>query len=419
MSEEKSSTPLVTEEPGKDESKPAQLPEGGTTEEELPSLNPLPAAWISAGASWFNTAKEKVEFQTKNTFDLMKKDLAEFGDAMTQEVADLTTAAKGGIDTATTVIKEQAQYLEKLVTPDEEEKPVVVDQEGKSETEVEAPTDLPKSQSYESTLAAKEKLLEIQSSEDTYRKEPENSEGYSKWVARFNMEEYDAEINLLIANNPSQREIYSKMVPSEMDSKTFWSRYFFAVQIAEMDEELRHAFSLKELTIKTGADGKKQRKGPSKEGGDSPESDGSIAVVDQQPTSPAPSADDWSVCSEKNYVEEISSTNGEDEQSGPLTPRAKDEEESKGSKKKDDNWVDWEDNNMLYPREDKEHRQLMYACRNCDHKQIADNPCIYVNKLVHEVDRGWVVLYYCLKWQMSGDIHLFRMRRMDCPGCDY
>ncbi|KJH49975.1 RNA polymerase M/subunit [Dictyocaulus viviparus] len=41
---------------------------------------------------------------------------------------------------------------------------------------------------------------------------------------------------------------------------------------------------------------------------------------------------------------------------------------------------------MLYPREDKEHRQLMYACRNCDHKQVADNPCIYVNKLVHEVD---------------------------------
>ncbi|PIO63371.1 BSD domain protein [Teladorsagia circumcincta] len=408
MSEEKPSTPLVTEEPGKDESKPAQLPEGGAAEEELPSLNPLPAAWISAviGISSFDRQKSRDPFagtvasaalkRTKNTFDLMKKDLAEFGDAMSQEVADLTTAAKGGIDTATTVIKEQAQYLEKLVTPDEEEKPMVVDQGGKSETEVEAQTDLPKSQSYESTLAAKvekgaalglgwvktvvdtvtdtvkslaveettegegditevirprifrktilppEKLLEIQSSEDTYRKEPENSEGYSKWVARFNIEEYDAEINLLIANNPTQREIYSKMVPSEMDSKMFWSRYFFAVQIAEMDEELRHAFSLKELTVKTGADGKKQRKG-AKEGGDSPESDGSIAVVDQQPTSPAPSADDWSVCSEKNYVEEISSTNGEDEQSGPLTPRAKDEDEAKGSKKKDDNWVDWEE----------------------------------------------------------------------------
>ncbi|PAV82946.1 hypothetical protein WR25_17709 [Diploscapter pachys] len=41
---------------------------------------------------------------------------------------------------------------------------------------------------------------------------------------------------------------------------------------------------------------------------------------------------------------------------------------------------------MLYPKEDKEHRQLLYACRNCDHKQVSDNPCIYVNKLMHEVD---------------------------------
>ncbi|KAK6050584.1 BSD domain protein [Cooperia oncophora] len=384
MSDEKASTPLVTDEPGRDETKPAQPSED--KEEELPSLNPIPSAWISAGASWFSSAKEK----TKNTFDLMKKDLAEFGDAMTQEVADLTSAAKGGLDTATTVIKEQAQYLEKLVTPDEEEKPVVVEEEKMAEPETEKSTDsVPKSQSlkkgaavglgwvksvvdtvtdtvkslaveettggeeeitevirpriYRKTILPPEKLLELQSNEDTFCKEPENSEGYSKWVARFNIEEYDAEINVLLANNPTLREIYSKLVPSEIDSKVFWSRYFFAVEIAEMDEELRHSFSLKELTIKTGADGKKQKKGSGKEGGDSPGSDGSIAVVDQQPTSPAASADDWSVCSEKNYVEEISSTNGEDEQSGPLTPRATDDEGTKGSKKKEDNWVDWEE----------------------------------------------------------------------------
>lgn len=41
---------------------------------------------------------------------------------------------------------------------------------------------------------------------------------------------------------------------------------------------------------------------------------------------------------------------------------------------------------MLYPKEDKENRQLIYACRNCDHKQLAENPCIYVNKLLHEVE---------------------------------
>ena len=36
---------------------------------------------------------------------------------------------------------------------------------------------------------------------------------------------------------------------------------------------------------------------------------------------------------------------------------------------------------MLYPKEDKENKQLLYACRNCDYKQLADNNCIYVNKV--------------------------------------
>jgi len=41
---------------------------------------------------------------------------------------------------------------------------------------------------------------------------------------------------------------------------------------------------------------------------------------------------------------------------------------------------------MLYPKEDKENRKLLYACRNCDYQQEADNMCIYVNKIQHDVD---------------------------------
>lgn len=65
-------------------------------------------------------------------------------------------------------------------------------------------------------------------------------------------------------------------------------------------------------------------------------------------------------------------------------------------------------NNMLYPKEDKENKVLMYAvsiineyhftlrkilnpwymfqCRNCDFKQLADSNCIYVNKIMHEIE---------------------------------
>jgi DNA-directed RNA polymerase II subunit RPB9 len=43
-------------------------------------------------------------------------------------------------------------------------------------------------------------------------------------------------------------------------------------------------------------------------------------------------------------------------------------------------------NNMLYPRENKEELKLMYACRNCEHQEEADNPCIYKNRLTHEIE---------------------------------
>ena len=45
-----------------------------------------------------------------------------------------------------------------------------------------------------------------------------------------------------------------------------------------------------------------------------------------------------------------------------------------------------ESNNMLYPKEDKQLLKLLYSCRNCDHQELAENPCIYVNKITHEVD---------------------------------
>ncbi|GAB6025142.1 DNA-directed RNA polymerase II subunit RPB9 [Chamberlinius hualienensis] len=43
-------------------------------------------------------------------------------------------------------------------------------------------------------------------------------------------------------------------------------------------------------------------------------------------------------------------------------------------------------NNMLYPQEDKASRTLLYVCRNCQHKELAENCCVYINKVQKEVD---------------------------------
>ena len=37
---------------------------------------------------------------------------------------------------------------------------------------------------------------------------------------------------------------------------------------------------------------------------------------------------------------------------------------------------------MLYPKEDKENKVLMYACRNCDYKQV--------HRLIREKGKNWV-----------------------------
>ena len=28
---------------------------------------------------------------------------------------------------------------------------------------------------------------------------------------------------------------------------------------------------------------------------------------------------------------------------------------------------------------------MLYACRNCDYRQLAESCCVYVNKIMHEV----------------------------------
>ncbi|XP_019872781.1 DNA-directed RNA polymerase II subunit RPB9-like isoform X1 [Aethina tumida] len=43
-------------------------------------------------------------------------------------------------------------------------------------------------------------------------------------------------------------------------------------------------------------------------------------------------------------------------------------------------------NNMLYPKEDKAKKILLYACRNCNYKQRADSNCIFVNRIMHEIN---------------------------------
>ncbi|KAG6597567.1 DNA-directed RNA polymerases II, IV and V subunit 9A, partial [Cucurbita argyrosperma subsp. sororia] len=49
-------------------------------------------------------------------------------------------------------------------------------------------------------------------------------------------------------------------------------------------------------------------------------------------------------------------------------------------------------NNILYPKEDRDEKILLYACRNCDHQEVADNNCVYRNEIHHAVGERTQVL---------------------------
>ncbi|KAH7533804.1 hypothetical protein FEM48_Zijuj04G0170600 [Ziziphus jujuba var. spinosa] len=71
-------------------------------------------------------------------------------------------------------------------------------------------------------------------------------------------------------------------------------------------------------------------------------------------------------------------------------------------------------NNILYPKEDKERKILLYACRNCDHQEVADNNCVYRNEIHHSVGERTQVLH-----DVAGDPTLPRTKASRCALCNH
>ncbi|OAE29946.1 hypothetical protein AXG93_773s1870 [Marchantia polymorpha subsp. ruderalis] len=71
-------------------------------------------------------------------------------------------------------------------------------------------------------------------------------------------------------------------------------------------------------------------------------------------------------------------------------------------------------NNILYPREDRDKKILLYACRNCDHQEVADNNCVYRNEVLHSADERTQVLQ-----DVASDPTLPRTKSVRCANCKH
>lgn len=73
---------------------------------------------------------------------------------------------------------------------------------------------------------------------------------------------------------------------------------------------------------------------------------------------------------------------------------------------------------MLYPRENKSQRILLYSCRNCNYSQSAPNTstgyCIYINDLKQQPTAGTTI-----SRELILDPTLRRTKQISCPLCHY
>ncbi|KAJ0980596.1 hypothetical protein J5N97_008851 [Dioscorea zingiberensis] len=71
-------------------------------------------------------------------------------------------------------------------------------------------------------------------------------------------------------------------------------------------------------------------------------------------------------------------------------------------------------NNILYPKEDRENKVLLFACRNCDHQEVADNNCVYRNVIIHAAGEYTQVLQ-----DVAADPTLPRTKSVRCSVCNH
>ncbi|KAJ1255337.1 hypothetical protein BS78_K263600 [Paspalum vaginatum] len=72
-------------------------------------------------------------------------------------------------------------------------------------------------------------------------------------------------------------------------------------------------------------------------------------------------------------------------------------------------------NSILCPKEDRENKVLLYACRSCDHQEVADSNCVYQNVVDHAAGEFTQVLFE----DITSDPTLPRTKSVRCAACGH
>lgn len=70
-------------------------------------------------------------------------------------------------------------------------------------------------------------------------------------------------------------------------------------------------------------------------------------------------------------------------------------------------------NDLLYPKEDRQNKRLVYFCRNCDYTVVASEPCVHRRKIFHSASEATTVIH-----DVRTDPTLPRSKDVQCSICE-
>lgn len=241
-------------EPASDPPHSAAHPDPGDDEPDHRNPNPN-AAWSFGGL--IKTLASKSE----SVIESYRRDIEEFGTGLKKETAvirdvasravkDLPASLEVGASVAQDSLESVGQAIDDIGSSVWRGTAEIITHGrdallAAEEHDIDSPSDTNSQQLSSQSLSSQRysrfdvQLRAIQCDENTYREEPEDLDGFSKWKLGFVLEDKSAEIENLSEGNGVMGEIYSKVVPNVVDHDTFWSRYFYRIHKLKLVEDAR------------------------------------------------------------------------------------------------------------------------------------------------------------------------------------
>lgn len=241
-------------EPASDPPHSAAHPDPGDDEPNHRNPNPN-AAWSFGGL--IKTLASKSE----SVIESYRRDIEEFGTGLKKETAvirdvasravkDLPASLEVGASVAQDSLESVGQAIDDIGSSVWRGTAEIITHGrdallAAEEHDIDSPSDSSSQQLSSQSLSSQRysrfdvQLRAIQCDENTYREEPEDLDGFSKWKLGFVLEDKSAEIENLSEANGVMGEIYSKVVPNVVDHDTFWSRYFYRIHKLKLVEDAR------------------------------------------------------------------------------------------------------------------------------------------------------------------------------------